>query len=1409
MAKFKITGLPKAQGGLIVNDPLDPRLKAYNDSLSLYNRFPMPRDKSHFWPIRTKEESTRLAKDFGTGNRILPVGIDSYDAVLRNGLYYHKPIFKKPKLKVTLEEKKIEDLRLPINPINTADIEAMMSPMPRDIIQAPVRRVPNDSIVPPASKEIWKTLPDGTHYRVERPVDPRLTKPVKIGFYQKGGTRKPIGISDPKEYKYRKQMYDDSLALYNYTQIQKDLEQDSDHYQPSVWERLSPSGYPALTKQGRKDQNVLKNRAARIVNSSPDIKYGLYSSKDKPSKKTRSGKPLHGTRESYLKNGSWDVYHPKIKPDGEWLGTARNNDYSNVKPVQPVYLVKENKKTKDKKDDGKNKKNHSKKSRTVINEISEIPVTDFSQMRLPILPPKVMETSYPNDIVRNPLLELNQQTKPGYIVPPASKEVWLTTPDGQPYRVERPVDPRLTKKVKIGFYQEGGQLQPGYYKYKHKPEASYKYDGNQWYISNEGTKGNYQPIEDPNGTRSKTLAKGLEYGTTQFYAPLAENVQNQTAFPQVSQKSIQTSQQNLNADLANQQQAVDNLTEYHNRKRNQTDYNVRDLPEEKGWYYNQGETLKGVADESVGDVDSETAAITALSGDAEEAVQYIMSDPNYNLPANNQGLMQAREMVKYWTPQQVEQFVAPRREAYLESEREGIYNQPKSKISFDAPENPTFEDYASRAWDITMNPIDAFNWSTATGDVSNMPWNMRQYENAKAATGSTDITDDNLVGNALDFLSYFTPAGLVGQGIKMIPQTNESVNRLMDDPTWSNAGTAAMDVASNAMMLSPLGRFTGRGFNPRNFRTTINNTKFQAPSRTDMVDAALNIDPRAQQSDIATAFNTVTMANDLRSGKRTNDNKPSTGTTDIPELGIRWPWSKKGDVENPDLPIISELLDLNERNKLFILDPNSPKVEFDRMKAERLAAYDTPEGRRRIQKHIDDNKIMTSTQDPGNSSKILNDITDRFQNNIQTGNYEKEDQELLKDLIKWGKKNKVNGKERPGQFFSFSGLGNKTWNELTLDDLKNIHAVDQGYFLDIATKAHKGNTAKTIDQKITVDEYIGGITNIQYNKDALAQQSKLDHIDQVEQPQLSAEYTAELDKLKHMHSDPGYYDQADIDLQENTIIPDIEKKILDLKITRAIIKDEFEFENAGYKPMEEALHIGRALQTRSDLRKTMAHEFQHGSDLYFWNLLHKDPKFTTTKINKDLIKDIKLSKEAPEHLRKKQDENTIMQTSGTESTNQAIWKSIRPQTYFNDAKEYWSKGRFSTVGDSNEPVAFVAEVREGMLMDGVIKNLYDDITPDMLKNYYKNYTDAPLHEKDFRLFDIMENSNSNFRSLSKHMNNLQALAPYLIGAGGIGTMLSGAGEEEEPEMKMGGIVIDLDKSSIDDYVNQGYIVVEE
>ena len=958
--------------------------------------------------------------------------------------------------------------------------------------------------------------------------------------------------------------------------------------------------------------------------------------------------------------------------------------------------------------------------------------------------------------------------------------------------------------------QEGGQLQPGYYKYKHKPEASYKFDGNQWYISNEGTKGNYKPIEDPKGTRSKTLAKGLEYGTTEFYAPLAENVQGQTSFPKVSKESVQAAQQNLDAEEATQQQAVDNLNEYYNRKRNQTSYNIHDLPEEKGWYYNEGETLKGVANDYLGDTDTQVDKATALSGDAEDVVQYIMSDPNYGLPNNSQGLRMARDMVKNWTPQQIEQFVTERREAYMESQRGEIKTPSKSTVSFSAPEDPTLADYAGRVWDITMNPIDAFTWSVSGGGLENMPWNMRQYENAKAVTGSTDITDNNLVGNAIDFLSYFTGAGLIGHGIKQLPQTNESVNRLMEDPSWENAGTAAMDVGTNIMMLSPLGRFTGRGFNPRNFRTNVNNVKFQAPSRTDMVDAALNIDPRAQETDIATAFNTVTMANDLRPGKRTSDNQPSVATTDIPELNIRWPWSKKGPVQNPSLDISGELLDLEDRSRNFILDPNAPKVEFDKMKAERLADYDTPEGRRRIQKHIDDNNITKKQWDPGNQFDIESIVTDRLDNNITQLNYEKEDYQILDGLKNWGKtKNHL-----PADVFRNSAmyLGNKTWDDLTLDDLAWIAGDKADYLrlVDKAARGHADNTSKEWDEKITVDDYIDGIKNIEYHPEALAQQSKLDQIEYVEKPKLLADYTAELDKLKHMHSDPGYYDPTDIDFQENTVIPDLEKQILDLEVKKSYIKNEFSFDNAGYRPTEEKLYVGRNLQTPSDLRRTMAHEFQHGSDLYFWNLLHQNnPNFTTTKVNKDLIKDIKLSKEAPAHLRKQQDKNAITQTSGSNTTQIGIWKAINPQKHFDDAKEYWLQGRFSNNGNSNEPVAFVAEVREGMLMDGVIKNLYDDITPQMLKDYYKKYTDRPLHERDFRLFDIMENSNSNFKALSKHLNDLQALAPYLIGAGAAGTILSGSGEEEEPEMKMGGIVIDLDQGSIDDYINRGYIVVEE
>lgn len=1155
MAKFKITGLPKAQQGLVVNDPDDPRLKAYNDSLSLYNRFPMPRDKSHFVPFHDKNQKIALAKLFNLNTRILPSGIDAVDAVLRNGLYYHKPIFKKPKLKVTLEDIP----KLEIRPLEAAYLE------------------------------------------------PEEPTPLNLGL-----------------------PYD--------------------------------------------------NKATTIEAEDVSTKMPIYKNE-----------PVYGQRS----DGSWYIKeYKKVIVGYETIG-------------------------------GKNYK------------------------RVPF--------------------EL------------------------------RP-------------YQEGGQLQPGYYKYKHKPEASYKFDGNQWYISNEGTKGNYKPIEDPKGTRSKTLAKGLEYGTTQFYAPLAENVQGQTTtFPQVSQKSIQAAQQNLDAEEATQQQAVDNLNEYYNRKRNQTSYNIHDLPEEKGWYYNEGETLKGVADDYLGDTDTQVDKATALSGDAEAAVEYIMSDPNYGLPNNSQGLRMARDMVKNWTPQQIEQFVTERREAYMESQRGEIRTPSKSTVSFDAPENPTLADYAGRIWDIATHPIDAFNYSVATGDVSNMPWNMRQYENAKAALGEKDFTDDNLVGSAVDALSYFTPAGLVAHGIKSLPETNEAIQKFIANPTWETGSTAGLNLVSNIMELSPLGRFTPRGVIPRNLGTSIKNASFEVPSKMDLLDMGLNLDPRLQQSELSTAINTVSMARDLRPNRKTIDGSSNTEVNALPKLNIRWPWSKP-DIQAPDLDTKIELLDLLDRNRNFALDPMSPKVEFDRIKAERLADYDTPEGRRRIQKHIDDNKIEVPRFDPGNSYDIEDAYTRRMVDNIMKGNYEKEDYELLDNLKRWGKLEKNLGKY-PADVFTHSAgiLGNKTWDELDLDDLAQMgNTFDLMKVVNKAASGNPNNTLKQWSDKVSVDEYIDAMRSIEYSPDALTQQARLDDVTQNQIPYALSKYHAELAKYQHMQSEPHHYTQQEIDEQENVILPTLEKELNDLKDEEVAITNEFPRDNAGYSPPLKQIYIGRGLQTQKDLRGTMAHEWQHAVDLRLKHLMEgKDPNFTNTKINKELIKDIKLAKHAPERYRKKIDKSDLTMTSGANAAVFGINKAYDPQAFFNNAKDYWSKGKFSVAGHSNEPVAFLAEVREAMLMDGMIKNIYDEITPEMLKDYYKAYNQKPLVEEDLRIFDIMENSNSNFRSLSKHMNNLQALVPYLIGAGGVGTMLSGAGEEEEPEMQMGGIIMDLRKDEIEDYINRGYIVVEE
>jgi hypothetical protein len=127
----------------------------------------------------------------------------------------------------------------------------------------------------------------------------------------------------------------------------------------------------------------------------------------------------------------------------------------------------------------------------------------------------------------------------------------------------------------------------------------------------------------------------------------------------------------------------------------------------------------------------------------------------------------------------------------------GVIQTPsKSTTYFNAPENPTFGDYAGKVWDIITNPIDYFNYSVATGDMMNAPWNITDYERALDKLGEEDpILSRNAVGKGLDFASYFNPATAALQAIKTAAEIPGLIGKARQTGDWSDAGWALGETA--------------------------------------------------------------------------------------------------------------------------------------------------------------------------------------------------------------------------------------------------------------------------------------------------------------------------------------------------------------------------------------------------------------------------------------------------------------------------------------------------------------------------------------------------------------------------------------------------------------------------------------
>jgi hypothetical protein len=128
-------------------------------------------------------------------------------------------------------------------------------------------------------------------------------------------------------------------------------------------------------------------------------------------------------------------------------------------------------------------------------------------------------------------------------------------------------------------------------------------------------------------------------------------------------------------------------------------------------------------------------------------------------------------------------------------------------------------------------------------------------------------------------------------------------------------------------------------------------------------------------------------------------------------------------------------------------------------------------------------------------------------------------------------------------------------------------------------------------------------------------------------------------------------------------------------------------------------------------------------------------------------------------------------------------------------KDYWLYGG----GRGQEKAAFAAEVRENLLQRGILKNRYDEITPKMLEDHFKLYHNTKAGKYNLRLYDIMTNDKNNFNLLSKALNKMPSLVPYL-GAGYLGYEgLKSMEGSNIQEYKQGGIVLDLSEDEIEQY----------
>ena len=141
-------------------------------------------------------------------------------------------------------------------------------------------------------------------------------------------------------------------------------------------------------------------------------------------------------------------------------------------------------------------------------------------------------------------------------------------------------------------------------------------------------------------------------------------------------------------------------------------------------------------------------------------------------------------------------------------------------------------------------------------------------------------------------------------------------------------------------------------------------------------------------------------------------------------------------------------------------------------------------------------------------------------------------------------------------------------------------------------------------------------------------------------------------------------------------------------------------------------------------------------------------------------------------------------TPGGSNFYKSLMSSDNP---FENAKDYWNTG-----SKGKEKLPFVEEIRADLLEKGVIDNLYDEVTPEMLEYHQRLYDQLKGNKYPLRIYDLMEKTPENYNIMSSVINKMPVAIPAILGAGAAAKMSN----KESPlpnNQRYGGNISNLQK----------------